>query len=116
MRLESMSTTTKNDLVKELSNRTGLTQAEAYDAFQHALHLIMEALAKGDEVSLRQFGSFEVRVTKPKIGRNPNKPGSEMVIPSRAVVRFTPGRRMNEQVASLIDLESRPNGRTPARA
>jgi nucleoid DNA-binding protein len=96
-----MSTVTKRDLVVELSNRTGLTQSQAFDLFQQALDLITEELAKGHEVTLRRFGTFEVRVTKPKIGRNPNKPGSEMQIPPRTVVRFKPGKEMKAQVGAV---------------
>lgn len=97
-----MATVTKRELVIELSNRSGLTQMQAFDLFQAALDLITEELGKGNEVTLRRFGTFEVRVTKPKIGRNPNKPGSEMRIPSRAVVKFKPGKEMKAQVAAVL--------------
>ena len=95
-------TTTKRDLVVELSNRTGMTQSQAFDLLQQALDLIAEELAQGHEVALRRFGTFELRVTKSKIGRNPNKPGSEMTIPRRAVVRFKPGKELKIQVASVL--------------
>jgi nucleoid DNA-binding protein len=97
-----MATITKRDLVVELSNRTGLTQNQVFDMLQHVLDLITEELSKGNEVTLRRFGTFEVRVAKPKIGRNPNKPGSEMQIPPRSVVRFKPGNEMKAQVASVL--------------
>jgi len=97
-----MATVTKRDLVIELSNRTGITQSQAFDLLQKSLDLITEELAKGNEVTLRRFGTFEVRVTKPKIGRNPNKPGSDMQIPPRAVVRFKPGNEMKAQVGNVL--------------
>lgn len=94
-----MSTVTKRDIIVELSNRTGLTQTQAFDFFQKAVDLIAEELGKGNEVTLRRFGTFEVRLSKVKIGRNPNKPGSEMQIPPRAVVKFRPGNELKEMVA-----------------
>lgn len=97
-----MAGVTKRDLVVELSNRTGLTQSQAFDLFQHSLDLITEELAQGNEVTLRRFGTFEVRVTKAKVGRNPNKPGTEMKIPPRAVVRFKPGKELKNQVAEVL--------------
>lgn len=97
-----MATVTKRDLVVELSNRTGITQSQAFELFQKSLELITEELAKGNEVTLRRFGTFEVRVTKAKIGRNPNKPGSDMQIPPRAVVRFKPGNEMKAKVAEIL--------------
>ena len=93
---------TKRDIVVELSNRTGVTQSQAFDMLQQALDLIVEELSKGNEVSLRRFGTFELRLTKPKIGRNPNKPGSEMRIPPRAVVKFRPGHELKAQVAAVL--------------
>jgi nucleoid DNA-binding protein len=97
-----MATVTKRELVVELSNRSGLTQTQVFDLFQSALELITEELAKGNEVTLRRFGTFEVRISKPKIGRNPNKPGSDMRIPPRTVVRFKPGNEMKAKVAELL--------------
>ncbi len=95
-------TITKRDLVIELANRSGLTQAQAFDLFQAALDLITEELGKGNEVTLRRFGTFEVRISKPKVGRNPKKPGSEMRIPARAIVRFKPGKEMKSQVSKAL--------------
>jgi len=102
--MENSATITKRDLVIELANRSGLTQSQAFDLFQAALNLITEELGKGNEVTLRRFGTFEVRMTKPKVGRNPNKPGSDMRIPSRAVVRFKPGKELKEQVGKVLPM------------
>lgn len=101
-----MPTVTKRELVIELSNRCGLTQTQVFGVLQAALDLITEELAKGNEVTLRRFGTFEVRVSKPKIGRNPNKPGSDMQIPARTVVKFKPGKEMKAQVAGLPPVET----------
>lgn len=110
-----MTTITKRDLVVELSNRTGMTQSQAFDLLQQALDLITEELAQGNEVTLRRFGTFEVRVSKSKIGRNPNKPGSEMRIPPRAVVRFKPGNELKAQVAAVLPkLLNGAEGEAPA--
>ncbi len=58
-----------------------------------------ESLAKGENVELRNFGVFEVRERKQRIGRNPNKPEQVVTIPSRRVVKFKPGKVMKQQVA-----------------
>ena len=76
--------------------------AVAPTLLQQMLDLITEELAQGNEVTLRRFGTFEVRVAKSKVGRNPNKPGSDMRIPPRAVVRFKPGNELKVQVAAVL--------------
>ena len=95
-------TVTKRDLVIKISNETGLTQQQVFDVIQKTLDTVTGSLAGGDEIVLRNFGSFQVRKTKPKVGRNPNKPGTEQVIPARAVVKFKPGKEMKERVAKVL--------------
>jgi len=97
-----MATVTKRDLVVKISNQTGLTQQQVFDVIQQTLDNVTESLASGDQVVLRNFGAFQVREAKAKVGRNPNKPDSEVVIPARAIVKFKPGKEMREQVAQLL--------------
>lgn len=97
-----METITKRDLVVKISNKTGLTQQQVFDVIQNTLDTITATLANNDEVVLRNFGSFQVRQTKQKVGRNPNKPGTDVVIPPRAIVKFKPGKQMKERVATLL--------------
>ena len=65
---------TKRDLVVRISEETGLIQQDVYNIIQKTLDYIVEALAKGETIEFRNFGVFEVRARKQRIGRNPNKP------------------------------------------
>ncbi len=94
-------TLTKRDLVIRISNETGLVQQQVLDVVQKTLDYIAEALAKGDKVELRNFGVFEVKVRKARIGRNPNAPAADVPIPERAVVKFKPGKEMRAEVLKL---------------
>src|SRR5450432_3096509 len=98
-------TLTKRDLVIRISNETGLGQQQVFDAVQKTLDYISEALAKGDRVELRNFGVFEVKVRKARVGRNPNKPETDVPIPSRSMVKFTAGKEMR---AGVLKLPSSP--------
>ncbi|QQL45283.1 HU family DNA-binding protein [Sulfuriroseicoccus oceanibius] len=91
-------TITKRDLVVEIANRTGLTQQKVFDVIQYTMDDITNHLALGNQVVMRNFGTFQVRRTKKKIGRNPNQPGTDVVIPPRSVVKFKPGKEMKERV------------------
>jgi hypothetical protein len=44
---------------------------------------------------------LEVQVRKQRIGRNPNKPEAEVVIPQRAVVKFKSGKILKQQLKKL---------------
>ena len=96
-----MGTLTKRELVVTISNETGLVQHQVFDVVQRTLDHLTDALAKGDTVELRNFGVFEVRLTKARVGRNPNKPGSSFVIPPRATVKFKSGKIMRQKVSKL---------------
>ena len=89
---------TKRELVVRISEETGLTQQEVFRVVQKTLDYITESLVKGDTVEFRDFGVFEVKVRKPRIGRNPNKPTNTVTIPERRVVKFKAGKQMKALV------------------
>lgn len=93
-----MGNLTKRDLVVRISNETGLVQQSVFDVIQKTLDYVTDALAEGRNVELRNFGVFEVRLTKSRVGRNPNKPETDVVIPARATVKFKAGKVMRQRV------------------
>ncbi|MDZ4815935.1 MAG: HU family DNA-binding protein [Verrucomicrobiota bacterium] len=93
-----MSNITKRDLVVRISNETGMVQQDVLQVIQRTLDHITEYLAQGRNVELRNFGVFEVKVRKARVGRNPNNPELDVQIPSRAVVKFKAGKEMRAQV------------------
>lgn len=96
-----MGTLTKRELVVKISDATGMVQHQVFDVVQKTLDYITDSLAQGDTVELRNFGVLEVKLTKPRVGRNPNQPGSSFVIPARATVKFKSGKIMRQKVAKL---------------
>jgi nucleoid DNA-binding protein len=98
---------TKRDLVVLISEETGLVQQQVLDVVQKTLDHVCDALADGRNVELRNFGVFEVKVRKARIGRNPNQPETDVPIPRRAVVKFKPGKEMREAVLKLSPQSSK---------
>lgn len=97
-----------------ISNETGLVQQQVLDVVQKTLDYIAEAVSQGKKVELRNFGVFEVKVRKARVGRNPNDPGTDVPIPQRSVVKFKPGKEMRETVLKLIPAAASPsNGKPP---
>ena len=92
---------TKRDLVIRISSETGLVQQQVLDVIQKTLDYIAGSVAGGKTVELRNFGVFEVKIRKARIGRNPNAPATDVPIPPRAVVKFKPGKEMREAVLKL---------------
>ena len=96
-----MAKLTKRDIVVAISNQTGMVQHEVFDMVQRTLDKITDSLANNVAVELRNFGVFQPRLTKPRVGRNPNQPGSSFVIPPRATVKFKAGKIMRQRVEKL---------------
>src|SRR5204863_7904368 len=97
----TMAKLTKRDIVVAISNQTGMVQHQVFDIVQRTLDKITDSLASNVPVELRNFGIFQPRLTKPRVGRNPNQPGSSFVIPSRATVKFKAGKVMRQRVEKL---------------
>lgn len=104
---------TKRELVVRISQETGLVQQEVLDIVQRTLDYISEAVSRGETVELRNFGVFEVKIRKARIGRNPNSPAMDVRIPPRAVVKFKPGKEMRDQVIKLTPTEPAGPGSNP---
>ena len=110
-----MANLTKRDLVMQISKQTGLTQQEVFSVIQLTLDGITEALSTGSDVELRNFGVFEVRLTKSRVGRNPNKPEHDVVIPARATVsapKNSAASRANPPLNFTGGLHSAPRSQT----
>lgn len=92
---------TKREMTINISNKLGMVQHEVFSVVQATLDSIVDALADGRTVELRNFGVFQVRVTKPRVGRNPNVEGSRFDIPARTTVKFREGKIMRDRVRKL---------------
>jgi nucleoid DNA-binding protein len=104
---------TKRDLVVRISEETGLIQQDVYTVIQKTLDYIVEGLTKGETIEFRNFGVFEVRTRKQRIGRNPNKPVQVVTIPERKVVKFKPGKIMKQLITDRpVEPDASPE--TPA--
>lgn len=104
-----MKTLTKRDLVVTISKELdGLKQQDVLAVIQKTLDKISEALSKGDKVELRNFGVFEVKTRKARVGRNPNAPAIDVPIPERSVVKFKAGKEMRAEVLRLPPQKDEP--------
>ena len=92
-------TLTKNEIVRTLAEKYELEIASSRRVVQGTFDMILEALLKGNKVELRNFGVFEVVQRQGRVARNPN-PNSrqEVFIPARSVVKFKPGKVMDDKI------------------
>lgn len=87
----------KSELVREVSEKTNLTQKDVNDALAVVLDTIKSELASGESVQLIGFGSFVVRDRAARKGRNPQT-GEEITIPATKAPAFKAGKALKDAV------------------
>ena len=77
----------KTELVKQIAEKAGLSQAASKEALEAALDSIHEALKSGDSVQLIGFGTFSVQQRAARTGKNPAT-GAAIKIPAKKVAKW----------------------------
>lgn len=91
---------TKKEIVKSISDKTGLTQLQIKEIVQLTFDGIVETLLEEGRVELRNFGVFQVKSRKARKARNP-RTGRQVDVPEKFVVTFKPGKEMEARVQDL---------------
>jgi DNA-binding protein HU-beta len=87
----------KGELVDAIASKANVTKKQADEILSAATETIIEAVSRGDKVTLVGFGSFERRDRKEREGRNP-KTNETMTIPATRVPAFSAGKLFKDQV------------------
>ena len=98
---------TKADLVEQVAEAIGpgITKKDCALVVDGFLNAIKRALAEGENIEIRGFGTFKVRGRKSRMARNP-RTGDPVEVPSRAVPVFKPSKHLRARVAG----RGRPGG------
>lgn len=99
MKEKSKDNLTKRDIILSIYKDNRLPQKTVRDIVQQMLDVVAEALASGRDVELRNFGVFEIQTRKERVGRNPNKPETDILIPERQVIKFKAGKELKTQLS-----------------
>ena len=91
---------TKKEIVKQISERIGLTQLKTKDIVQQTFDAIVDTLIEAGRIELRNFGVFEVKMRKARKARNP-RTGERVDVEPKMVVTFKPGKEMEERVRQM---------------
>lgn len=96
---------TKSELIEILSRRQPHLKADDVDlAVKSLLEMMGGALAQGERIEIRGFGSFSLHYRPPRLGRNP-KTGDSVALPAKHVPHFKPGKELRERVSSVTPIE-----------
>jgi integration host factor subunit beta len=89
---------TKSELIDVLAKQQNhLVLKDVESAVKCILEQMNQALAAGERIEIRGFGSFSLRVRPPRIGRNP-KTGESVALAKKHVPHFKPGKELRDRV------------------
>lgn len=88
---------TKQQLIEQISQQTGLCRSEAKKAVESTMQILSQAFAAGDNVYLRGFGTFAVRNVKEKKARIVAT-GETCIVPAHRTVSF----KLSNELKNLL--------------
>jgi integration host factor subunit beta len=89
---------TKSELINGIAaTQPQLDYRDVELAVKELLEQMSAALAAGERIEVRGFGSFSLHYRPPRVGRNP-KTGAAVHVPDKFVPHFKPGKELRERV------------------
>ena len=88
----------KSELVDVIATKESqLDRPDIELAVNLLLEHMIQALAAGERIEIRGFGSFSLRFRRPRLGRNP-KTGEAVSLVGKHIPRFKPGKLLRDRV------------------
>ena len=88
---------TKAEIVSEIAKSTGIDRANVLVTVEKFMEVVKDSLISGENVYLRGFGSFIIKVRSEKTARNISK-NTTIVIPEHKIPAFKPAKSFVEEV------------------
>jgi len=95
------------DIVDEIARATRLTRPESRVVADRILDAIAEGLSRGEDLEIRNFGTFKTRVVSGKVGRHLST-GATVILPPMRKVSFKAGKTL--QPVRMADPPQRNEG------
>ena len=92
---------TKADIVNEISKNTGIEKVTVQKTVEAFMDTVKESLVKDQNVYLRGFGSFVVKMRAQKTARNISK-NTTIIIPEHFIPSFKPAKSFVSKVKNNI--------------
>jgi integration host factor subunit beta len=94
---------TKSALISEVARRYPQYAPREVETLVNAVFEgLIAALARGEGIEVRGFGSFRVRHYRARAGRNP-KTGAAVAVAARAIPRFKASKELRARMAGHED-------------
>jgi DNA-binding protein HU-beta len=92
---------TKAEIVAEIASKTNIEKVAVQQTVESFMDAIKKAMADGENVYLRGFGSFIVKQRAEKTGRNISK-NTTIIIPAHNIPSFKPAKVFVNEVKNKV--------------
>jgi len=86
----------RQGLIKEIASLTS-TKKQAQEIVDKVFDTIKECLKRREPVAISGFGTFKVKETKARVGRNP-RTGETVQIPARKKIAFRASKELKNSI------------------
>lgn len=101
---------TQLEVIAQASRRLGVPKETVKKSLRVILRVIAEALARGEDVKFKGFGTFGVRARRPS-QRSHLKTRQLIPVASKAMPRFKPSKNLKKLLAKNLKVVQLPSGR-----
>ncbi len=88
---------TKKEIVNSIYMQIGYSKKISENLFDDFFEIIFDGLKKNKQVKISNFGTFQIRLKKSRMGRNP-KTKENKVISERKVILFKPSKELKKKI------------------
>ena len=93
---------TKQEIVNSIYMQIGYSKNVAENLLEDFFDIIFKNLKENKKIKIAKFGTFELRLKKSRIGRNP-KTREKKIITKRKVVLFKPSKDLKKKVNKIYE-------------
>ena len=88
---------TKQEIVNSIYMQIGYPKNIAENLLEDFFDIIFKNLKENKKIKIAKFGTFELRLKKSRIGRNP-KTKENKIISERNVILFKPSKELKKKI------------------
>ena len=92
---------TKADLAKIISTETGIVRKDVATVLDSLFYAIKESLKSKQHIEIRHFGTFNLKVRRARLGRNP-KTNDKVNVPERVVPTFKFSKEFKTEILKNV--------------
>jgi nucleoid DNA-binding protein len=95
---------TKADIVNSIAKDTGIIRRDVAIVVDAMLNTIKDTIKSGQNIEIRQFGTFKLKVHKARVGRN-LKTNVRVPVPQRVVPTFKFSKEFKLDISNSINVD-----------